>query len=100
MTSWSLTGCYVSASMRSAGNARSQDRQDCMTEIGEGLHHTLTDQARQVWSVLTASTKPAHTVDAHGKPPTGYRSGNAARDMVRQTGMRLGLTGLHRFQLR
>jgi hypothetical protein len=69
-------------------------------QVGAGTHQLLLRQTREIWSALTATTRPARLEDQNGKRLTGYRLGPAVPVLVGTTGIPLGRMGPQRFRLR
>ncbi|GIG04229.1 hypothetical protein Cco03nite_09290 [Catellatospora coxensis] len=68
-------------------------------EVSPETHRTLVGQTRQIWSALTAATRLVR-VDGREKPLFGFRIGQAAEAMIRETGGQLAVSGVLRFRLR
>jgi hypothetical protein len=68
-------------------------------EVGEQMHSQLLDQTREIFSALTAATRPARVVDQAGRNFSGYRIGAAAQDAARERQVPLGRPGVQRFSL-
>jgi hypothetical protein len=68
--------------------------------VGEQMHEVLSEQSKLVWSALAVSTRPAKIEKAQGRPISGYRIGDAALAIARDTRTPLSDGGPHRYRLR
>jgi hypothetical protein len=66
-------------------------------QVGEQMHQTLVEQARIVWSVLKASTRPAKIEDEQARRLVGYRIGDSALAITKTKGVPLSRPGPQRF---
>jgi hypothetical protein len=70
-----------------------------MHSVGEQTHQLLSEQSKLVWSALTASTRPAKIESIQGRAFSGFRIGDAALALVRETRLLLSDGGPHRYRL-